>query len=59
MKLRVYLKLKLQTYLNIVFALEHTKGSRPEWCISCSRDTPFWSETLDIISGLFSIDQGI
>ena len=29
----------------------HIKGSRPEWCISnmiYSRDTPFWTETLDI-----------
>ena len=29
----------------------HIKGSRPEWCISSmiySRDTPFWSETLDM-----------
>ena len=29
----------------------YIKGSRPEWCISSlisSRDTPFWSETLDI-----------
>ena len=30
---------------------EHTEGSWPEWCISSmiySRDTPFWSGTLDI-----------
>ena len=29
----------------------HIEGSRPEWCISSmiySRDTPFWSGTLDI-----------
>ena len=27
------------------------EGSQPEWCISSkiySRDTPFWSETLDV-----------
>ena len=31
------------------------EGSRPEWCISSmiySRDTPFWSETLEIITEL-------
>ena len=30
---------------------QHIEGSRPEWCISSiiySRDTPFWSETLDM-----------
>ena len=30
----------------------YIEGSRPEWCISSmiySRDTPFWSGTLDII----------
>ena len=29
----------------------HIEGSQPEWCISSmiySRDTPFWSNTLDI-----------
>ena len=31
--------------------LLHIEGFQPEWCISSmmySRDTPFWSETLDI-----------
>ena len=31
------------------------EGSQPEWCISSmmySGDTPFWLETLDIVSGL-------
>ena len=34
---------------------DHIEGSWPEWCISSmiySRDTPFWSETLDI--GLYN-----
>ena len=34
------------------------EGSRPECCISsmiCSRDTPFWLETLDIL--IFSFNQ--
>ena len=32
---------------------EYFKGSRPEWCISSmiySRDTPFWPETLDLLT---------
>ena len=31
--------------------IEYIEGSRPEWCISsmmCTRDTPFWSGTLDM-----------
>ena len=33
-------------------SLLYIEGSQPEWCISSmmySRDTPFWSETLDIM----------
>ena len=33
-----------------MFFTGHFEGSRPEWCISSmiySRDTPFWSETLN------------
>ena len=32
----------------------HVEGSRPEWCMSSmiySGDTPFWSETLDMVAG--------
>ena len=35
-----------------VCVIENIKGSQPEWCVSslmCSRDTPFWSETLDMM----------
>ena len=39
------------------------EGSRPEWCILSmiySRDTPFWSETLEICSTLkvFAMQDG-
>ena len=36
----------------------HIEGSRSEWCVSSmiySRDTPFWSETLDIFRSLVCI----
>ena len=35
----------------MVYLYNYIEGSRPEWCISSmiySRDTPFWSGTLDI-----------
>ena len=34
----------------------YIESSWPEWCISCmiySRDTPFWSETVDIIVEIY------
>ena len=35
----------------------HIEGSRPEWCISSmiySRDTPVWSESLDMFKNHFN-----
>ena len=40
----------------------YIKGSQPEWCISSmmySTDTPFWSETLNIINSLCFCEDDI
>ena len=44
---------KVQTQSHTLILHPHIEGSRPEWCISSmiySRDTPFWSGTLDILN---------
>ena len=44
----LYLLLTVQRAYSIINKIE---GSQPEWCISSmiySRDTPFWSETLEL-----------
>ena len=49
--------MRLQFIIKVAeqLCLEQIKGSRPEWCISSmiySRDTPFWSEKVEIHSRL-------
>ena len=41
------------TVMNLCCGLD-IEGSQPEWCISSMtnrRDTPFWSDTIDMIHG--------
>ena len=51
--LRQFYTIYMSTHQSNMFILQmNIEGSWPEWCISSmiySRDTPFWSETLDIL----------
>ena len=51
--LRQFYTIYMSTHQSNMFILQmNIEGSRLEWCISSmiySRDTPFWSETLDIL----------